>query len=330
MPDNDKRLCAMRTWLDNQGYTGGELSSASADASFRRYFRLRRNGSSLIVMDSPPSHNDNAPFIRVAGLFEGSGLSVPQILLADTEQGFLLLSDLGDTQYLSVLNDDNADALYGDALDALLRMQVRVPACSLPPYDAAALRAEMLLLPDWYAVRHKGVHLSAGRQAVIDDIFALCVDNALAQPRAFVHRDYHSRNLMQVRDGNPGILDFQDALNGPITYDAVSLLKDCYIRWPREKVLGWLEQYRLQLHEAGLCTATQDEFVRWFDLMGLQRHIKVMGIFCRLNYRDGKAAYMQDLPMVYGYIREVCQLYPECAAFLQLLDEDLGAAGEFA
>lgn len=330
MSDSDARLHALRHWLDAIGYAGGDITVASADASFRRYFRLSFDGRNLIVMDSPPALNDNAPFLHVAGLFAGSGLSVPRVLQADTEQGFLLLSDLGDIQYLSVLNAQTADALYHDALQALVTMQTQVDASSLPPYDEAALRSEMQLLPDWYIGRHKGVSLNAAQASVLEAMFALCVENALAQPRAFVHRDYHSRNLMQLRAGNPGILDFQDALIGPITYDAVSLLKDCYIRWPREQVLDWLERYRLLLLEADLCNADAEQFIRWFDLMGLQRHIKVLGIFCRLNYRDGKAGYMHDLPMVYGYIREACLLYPECRDFLAMLDDEFGAAEEFA
>lgn len=330
MSEPDARLLALRQWLDATGYAGGEITVASADASFRRYFRLELNGRSLIVMDSPPTLNDNAPFLKVVGLFADSGLSVPRVLQADTEQGFLLLSDLGDIQYLSVLNRQSADSLYADALDALVTMQTRVPAVSLPTYDEAALRAEMQLLPDWYITRHKGQTPSTAQREVLESVFSLCVDNALAQPTAFVHRDYHSRNLMRLREGNPGILDFQDALNGPITYDVVSLLKDCYIRWPREQVLDWLEAYRRKLSQVELCNADPEQFLRWFDLMGLQRHIKVLGIFCRLNYRDGKHGYMNDLPMVYGYIREICQLYPECGAFLQMLDEDFDAAREFA
>ncbi|MDE2365824.1 MAG: phosphotransferase [Betaproteobacteria bacterium] len=312
------------------------LSPASADASFRRYFRVHVDGKSLIVMDAPPQQEDCRPFLHVAELFAEAGAHVPAVLAQDLAQGFLLLSDLGSTTYLQALNEalDNdpvnaggkADALYREAVNALLEIQLASKPGVLPEYDEAMLRRELNLFPDWYLGRHLQVVPDAKQKMELEGIFSRIVQNNLAQPRVFVHRDYHSRNLM-VADPNPGIIDFQDAVYGPITYDLVSLFRDAYIRWDEERILDWLIRYWEQGRKLGLPVAHDfADFYRDFEWMGVQRHIKILGIFARLNYRDGKSAYLGDLPLVEDYLRKACERYRELSPLLTLLDEWKGGA----
>ena len=321
LPDaSDSRLTLATRWvMDDLGFAGSRLEPASADASFRRYFRLTRGRDTYIVMDAPPEKEPLAPFVTVAQMLAAMGLNVPVVLARDTRRGLLLLSDLGTRQYLDELAADrDVDRLYVDALGALLKMQTRggTPARSLPPYGRHLLLREMALMPEWFLGRHLGLTLDAADRAMLERLFEVLVESALGQPAVFVHRDYHSRNLLVSEDGNPGIIDFQDAVYGAVTYDLVSLLKDCYIAWPRERVESWALQYRERLLAAGFeVGAGARAFIRWFDLMGLQRHIKVLGIFSRLYYRDGKSGYLKDLPRVLAYTEAAAALYPETAEF---------------
>jgi aminoglycoside/choline kinase family phosphotransferase len=320
----DKRLQALTVWAAKVlGRTDLGITPASADASFRRYFRVRTGGTdSFIVMDAPPTHEDTAPFIRTASKFLQLGLNVPEILEQDIGNGFLLLSDLGDTTYLSRLTPDTVDRLYGDALGALVVLQAGTFTDPefFPPYDEVRLRAELELFREWYVPRRLGHTLSAPEHAVIDHTFDLLCASALSQPRVWVHRDYHSRNLMVTERNNPGILDFQDAVTGPVTYDLASLLRDCYIEWPQQRVDGWVNGYYQLARQSDLpLEADEDVFHRWFDRMGVQRHVKVLGIFSRLYYRDGKSAYLDDLPLVFNYVQRVCRRYDDLRPFYELL-----------
>ncbi|HTV94428.1 MAG TPA: phosphotransferase [Steroidobacteraceae bacterium] len=323
---SDSRLALLTQWVtEDLGFAGARIEPASADASFRRYFRLTRGAHSYIVMDAPPEKEALEPFIAVARALIGCGLNVPVVLARDVERGLLLLSDLGTRQYLPDLAAGrDVERLYGDALDALVRLQTQgaEAARALPPYDRAALLREMELLPEWFLGRHLGAPPAPGERALLDRTFEFLAQSALGQPAAFVHRDYHSRNLLITEQNNPGIIDFQDAVRGAVTYDVVSLLKDCYIAWPRERVIGWLLEYRERLLRAGFALgADRDTLIRWFDLMGLQRHIKVLGIFARLFHRDGKPGYLGDLPRVLAYAREAAALYPQTAELARFLAE---------
>lgn len=303
--------------LGNETFT---LTTASADASFRRYFRVHTANQTLIAMDAPPPQEDCRPFVRIAGLLLAAGLNVPKILAQEIQLGFLLLSDLGDTTYLSVLNAENAQRLYGDATQALIQMQLASQPDVLPPYDEALLTREMQLFPDWYLAKHLDVTLDEVQNRVLQQTFAILNQNILAQAKVTVHRDYHSRNLMVCED-NPGILDFQDAVYGPITYDVVSLLKDAYIVWDEEQIIDWTARYWQSARKAGLQVPTDfGEFYRDFEWMGAQRHIKVLGIFARLYHRDGKDGYLKDMPLVMTYLRKVCGRYIELKPMLKLLN----------
>jgi N-acetylmuramate 1-kinase len=321
---SDSRLTLLEEWVERDlGFEGCRIEPASADASFRRYFRLTRGADTYIIMDAPPEKEPLEPFVAVARALIGIGLNVPVILARDVDRGLLLLSDLGTRQYLDALDaGGDVERLYSDALAALVTLQTRgqEAAGSLPPYDRAVLLREMELMPEWFLSRHLGLHAAPDERLMLDRQFDVLAQSALEQPATFVHRDYHSRNLLVTPEANPGILDFQDALRGPVTYDAVSLLKDCYIEWPRERVLGWLRGYRQRLSNAGFeILGDEAAFVRWFDLMGLQRHIKVLGIFARLFYRDGKSGYLKDLPRVLAYTRDAAARYAETgelAAFI--------------
>lgn len=322
------RYQQLLAWLATQlPVPPDEVAPASSDASFRRYFRVRYNGHSRIVMDAPPDKEDCQPFIAVAGALRALGLQAPEVLATDLKQGFLLLTDLGSRQYLAVLDETSVETLYGDALAALARLQTGGdPATELlPPYEAALLEREMELFREWFLGRHLGLVLNADEQRILDCTFARLRDNALAQPSVWVHRDYHSRNLMVTEQGNPGVLDFQDAVVGPVTYDLVSLLRDCYIAWPRARVEAWALAHRAQLQALGLRGVGEEaQFLRWFDLMGVQRHLKAIGIFARLNHRDGKPGYLGDIPRTLGYVLEVAERYPELAALHRLLvDRDI-------
>ncbi len=332
----DPRLAEIERWIAGDlGFGSVALVAASSDASFRRYFRFRRRDESFIVMDAPPAKEDVRPFLRVAALLAEWGLNVPRVLACDVDHGWVLLTDLGSRQYLPELADPSrAPALYADALEALLRMQGagRAPAAGrLPRYDRDALLREMALFPQWFLGMHLGLDLDAPTRAMIDRSFDALVDSALGQPTTFVHRDYHSRNLMVAAVDNPGILDFQDAVQGPVTYDLVSLLKDCYFVLPRERVRAWALAHRDRLLRQGFPVAADDAtFLRGFDLMGLQRHLKVLGIFCRLHYRDGKIQYLRDLPRVLTYVREVAGAYPETAELADFLETRVAGGFEAA
>jgi N-acetylmuramate 1-kinase len=301
-----------------------QLEPASSDASFRSYWRTIGHAPSRIVMDAPPGHEDLGPWLDIVHRLVGAGLHAPVVYAEDRAQGFLLLADLGSTLLLPALDEASVDALYGLGLDTLFALQTRVDATGLPEYDEPRLVAEMELMPTWFLQRHLGYTPACEEWDVIESAFRLLVNSALQQPQVFVHRDYHSRNLLLDGDAL-GIVDFQDAVRGPLTYDLASLLRDCYIRWPDERVYGWVEGYRQRLLAAGLTDATPERFRRWFDLIGLQRHIKVLGIFCRLWYRDGKADYLNDLPLVWRYTREVGRRYEETRALVELLERVLGA-----
>ncbi|MGD8615633.1 MAG: phosphotransferase [Gammaproteobacteria bacterium] len=291
------------------------MEPASADASFRRYFRIRRDDLSYIVMDAPPEKEDCGPFIRVTELFLNVGLHVPEIVDRDLEQGFLLLSDLGSRLYLDALNEETVDRLYGDALGALAALQSCAPLDSgLPPYSHDLLMLEMSLFRDWLVGEHMGLDLGASRRAALKRAFEALACSALDQPAVCVHRDFHSRNLMVSGCHNPGILDYQDAVIGPVTYDLVSLLRDCYIAWPRERVEAWAGGYYELALQTGILRPQQaDEgtFLRWFDWMGVQRHLKAAGIFARLNHRDGKPGYLGDIPRTLDYVIDICSHYAE-------------------
>ncbi len=317
-----QRLEQLNHWLaDKLGLPDYEIAPASADASFRRYFRVSFNGESRIAMDAPPQQEDSRPFVAVGRVLHQAGLNVPQILHDDLEQGFLLLSDLGSRPYLDALTEESVERLYGDALGALAAMQTCVPSENLPAYDEALLQREMALFPDWFLTTHLGLTLSDSEQQLLSETFTLLAESALAQPQVFVHRDYHSRNLM-VCEHNPGILDFQDAVRGPVTYDLVSLLRDCYIAWPRQQVEEWVQGYHDIALDHGIIRAPMSaQFLRWFDLMGVQRHLKAIGIFARLNHRDGKPGYLNDIPRTLGYVEEVSARYPELRDFASFIAE---------
>ncbi|MEO5810878.1 MAG: phosphotransferase [Rhodanobacter sp.] len=324
-----------------------KLAPASADASFRSYWRTQNAGQSWIVMDSPPAQEDPRPWLDIGARLAGAGLHVPAVRAHDLQRGFLLIEDLGSRLYLPELRNDTVDALYGAALDALLRMQCVVAADDLPTYDRAFLSRELELMPEWFLGTHLGCTPTCEEWDALEEAFTIVLHAALEQPRCFVHRDYHSRNLLIVDEvsavpptpggaemhasdpllGNPGIIDFQGALHGPITYDLASLLRDCYIVWDRQRVEAWVENYRQRLLGTRWHSEIPDQarFLRWFDLTGLQRHIKVLGIFCRLHYRDGKVGYLDDLPRVYRYVIDVAGRYPELHAFTALLRHYVGA-----
>ncbi len=321
---SDSRLSVLTRWvLDDLGFADGRIEPASSDASFRRYFRLTRGTDTYIVMDAPPDKENLRPFIDVARILLGMGVNAPVLLARHVDQGLLLLSDLGSRQYLDELAAGrNVDTLYADALNALLKMQTAggTAARALPRYDRSLLLSEMELMPQWFLSRHLGLQLGAAERGMLDRLFEFLIKAALSQPTTFVHRDYHSRNLLIAADNNPGVLDFQDAVVGPVTYDLVSLLKDCYIAWPPPRVRAWVMQYRERLLRAGLAAgADEAEFIRWFDLLGLQRHIKVLGIFSRLFYRDAKPQYLGDLPRVLQYTQAAASAYPETAWFADFI-----------
>lgn len=300
-----------------------ELAPASADASFRRYFRLTfaDDPVSLIVMDAPPSHEDCRPYIKVGELFGAAGVHVPQIIKQNLEQGFLLLSDLGSTTYLQALTKDNAHNLYAEALGALMSIQLSSKPGVLPEYDRELLQREMELFPVWYVSRHKGITLTDKQAQQLYEVFDRILDVNLSEPKVYVHRDYHSRNLM-LSAPNPGVLDFQDAVYGPLTYDLASLLKDAYVHWDEDFTLDLLARYWETARSLGL-PVREDfaDFHRDYEYMGVQRHIKVLGIFARLYHRDGKDGYLKDMPLVLHYLRKTCERYGELKPLLRILEQ---------
>ncbi len=314
----------MREWLGVVlPAAPARIVPASSDASFRRYFRVwGEDGQTYIIMDAPPEQEDCRPFVAIAQSLRDLGLNAPEVLTGDLDWGLLLLTDLGSRQYLTELDERNAPRLYGDALEALARLQLGGDPGSplLPPYDSALLHQEMDLFRSWFLSHLLGLELCEEEHQTLDHAFALLADNALEQPRVWVHRDYHSRNLMVTDPDNPGVLDFQDAVVGAVTYDLVSLLRDCYIAWPRAQVEIWALDYRARLRASGMSGLDDaDQFLRWFDLMGVQRHLKAIGIFARLNLRDGKPGYLRDIPRTLSYVLEVTDRYPELAGLRGLL-----------
>jgi aminoglycoside/choline kinase family phosphotransferase len=325
MPETDARLALIHGWLARELHLPlSRIEPASSDASFRRYFRAFTGTATYIVMDAPPAREDVRPYLKVSALLEDLAVHVPHVHQADVARGLLLLEDLGTTSYLERLTGGgDSERLYADALNALAVIQVRghAAAAQLAPYGASELAREMALMPEWFLGRHLALELTPAETRLLAAAFEFLIGEALAQPTVFVHRDYHARNLMVVGAHNPGIIDFQDALCGPVGYDLVSLLKDCYIAWPRARVVGWVREFRARLLANGAAAGDSEaQFLRWFDLIGVQRHIKVLGIFCRLWYRDGKPGYLPDLPRTLDYVRAVCAEHAplaELAAFLE-------------
>jgi len=325
----DQRLSQLDVWLTEQGVVDvASRRPASTDASFRRYFRLdvvpalrARLGDTLIAMDAPPERENVPAFIHVDGLLFDAGVTVPAIVARDVERGFLLISDLGTTTYLQRLDNDNASFMYSDAIDALLAFQLTSQPGVLPDFDRAFVLREMNLFPEWFVAKHLGVTMTPAQQESLDKVFETITANVLAQQQVFMHRDFHSRNLMWLEQGNPGVLDFQDAVYGPVTYDLASLLRDAYIQWDEEFVLDWVVRYWQSAKKVGLPVNPDiDAFYRDFEFMALQRHLKILGIFCRLNYRDGKPVYMGDLPTVLDYVRKTANRYIELKPLVRLLD----------
>ncbi len=310
------RTKAILQWLGVAGYEVENLIVISGDASFRRYLRICIGGRSYIVMDAPPESENCRPFIKMSRSLIKIGLNVPEVIDQDLERGFLLLADLGDRQYLQELNDETVERLYGDALGSLITLQACGPdAGQVPPYDKVLLIQEMELFREWFLRRHLKLEVNGAIGSMLDNVFRLLTDNALQQPQVCVHRDYHSRNLMFIEQHNPGILDFQDAVFGPVTYDLVSLLRDCYIVWPQDRVEAWALGYHELAMQSGILDRDvhydEQTFLRWFDLMGLQRHLKAAGIFARLNYRDGKPDYLRDIPRTLAYVEAIGARYRE-------------------
>ena len=330
MPDQDVRLQHLKVWLDDQlpalfavqgwgAVPPATLTAASSDASFRRYFRWEGEGRTFIVMDAPPPQENCKPFVDIAHLLAKSGINVPKIYAEDLTQGFLLLNDLGRKTYLDVINAENADALFADAFDALLAYQQLPMDAPLPSYDVALLRRELELFPEWYVRRHLGVEMSPAQLGMWQRVSDLLIDSALAQPKVLVHRDYMPRNLM-YSELNPGVLDFQDAVYGPVTYDVTCLFKDAFLSWPEERVRGWLLTYWQAAGKLGIPVQAEfEDFLRASDLMGVQRHLKVIGIFARICHRDGKPRYLADVPRFFAYIDTVLARRPELAELAELL-----------
>jgi aminoglycoside/choline kinase family phosphotransferase len=322
---NDPRADLLAEWLSDQtGAPDVKLETVSGDASFRRYFRFYHQGRALIAVDAPPAQEDSLPFVNIARAYLVAGIRVPRLYHLDLQHGFMCLEDFGDNLLLAQLNEQTATAFYTAALSVLPEvMQVtNVAGHPLPPFDKALLQREIDLFTNWLLERHLQLSLSEKETQILNNVFTQLIDNALAQPQVGVHRDYHSRNLMVLENGELGIIDFQDAVVGPITYDAVSLLRDCYIQWPDDFVYSSLEDFRNQLVEDNLLRQVDEhQFRRWFDLMGMQRHIKASGIFCRLNYRDGKSGYLADVPRTVGYIAAVGRQYEAFLPFVAFLEQ---------
>lgn len=318
-----KRFQELLNWLSTYLKSPpAQLVLITNDASFRRYFRIVVDGTSYIVMDAPPDKENCGPFIDITERLQRSGLNAPQVIASDLETGFLLLTDLGSQLYLSALTEETVEQLYTDAVNALVIIQTQTAYNGLPLYNHRLLHQEMNLFSDWLLGQHLNLVLSPTERTDLATCLELLSTTALSQPQVFVHRDYHSRNLMVVPHHNPGILDFQDAVKGPITYDLVSLLRDCYITWSPEQINRWVKQYYSQARSAGLLSQlTESQIFYWFDWMGIQRHLKASGIFARLYHRDGKAGYLKDIPRTLNYIVEVSANYPELTFLQELVSE---------
>ena len=327
--DADARLALLTAWLAPLGLVDvASARPASVDASFRRYFRYdvlpalqAKLGATVIAMDAPPERENVPAYLHVQSLLLDAGVTVPAIIARNVEAGLLLLSDLGNTTYLQRLTIDNAALMYSDAVDALIKFQLHSAPGVLPEYDRAFIQRELNLFPEWFVGRHLGVTMTPAQQATLDTVFEAITANNLAQQQVFMHRDFHSRNLMFLEQGNPGVLDFQDAVYGPVTYDLASLLRDAYVQWDEEVVLDWVVRYWQAAKKVGLPVNPDiDAFYRDFEFMALQRHLKILGIFCRLHYRDGKSHYLADLPTVADYVRKTCNRYGALKPLARLLD----------
>ncbi len=319
---SDERKELLKIWLNNElGSSDYSLEPASSDASFRRYFRVSHNDRTLIVMDAPPEQEDSSKFIKTAKLFAAFGVNVPLILAENLQQGFLLLSDLGVRQFMDELTSDTVDKMYGDAMGALITIQGSGTDVDLPQYDLALLMRELEIFREWYLQKHIAYPLDETINKKIEDAFKFLAANALEQPQVIVHRDFHSRNLMISQDQNPAIIDFQDAVIGPVTYDLVSLLRDCYVEWPKNKIQDWMLEHYENCKQSGvLKDVDKNTFQRWFDLMGVQRHLKAAGIFARLNQRDGKPGYLKDIPRTLAYVIDVSARYSELEIIRTILE----------
>ncbi|RIZ69017.1 MAG: aminoglycoside phosphotransferase [Methylococcales bacterium] len=323
MRHNDLRTLSMLDWLENDLLLMiNSCEPASSDASFRRYFRVKTAEGQYVVMDAPPEKENTAAFIKVAGILAHSQVNVPTIFQENVTDGFLLLEDFGSTCYLDELNEQNATQLYQGAFETLFKLQslTDINQCDLPSYDVPLLQRELTIFHEWFLGQLLDIQIPASLWETVCD--ALIV-SALEQPKVCVHRDYHSRNLMVLTEDSPGVIDFQDAVIGPIIYDVVSLLKDCYIAWPEPQVEAWLTSYYDRLVQADLIACSLADFKRWFDLMGMQRHLKAIGIFSRLHLRDDKSTYLQDIPRTLHYVMTVCSSYPELAEFGQFLQNQV-------
>ncbi len=320
-PSASDRDEAIRQWLNEVAGPAHRTAPASSDASFRRYLRVTLKDTSFILMDAPPEHEDCRPFVHVQSLLEQAGVNVPAVVHADVDRGLLLLSDFGSSSYLDVLNKKSCDDLYGDALDTLLKMQTGVAPDAVERFDRKKLLTELNLFPDWFLKRHLQLKIDDALRARMQACFDRLIECCLEQPQVFVHRDYHSRNLMRVEARNPGVLDFQDAVTGPVSYDLVSLFRDVYIEWPQKKIDGWVADYHARARPAldGMAEVDLESFRLWCDLTGVQRHIKVAGVFCRLWHRDGKPGYLADVPLTLRYLMQVGARYPESAEFVEAL-----------
>jgi aminoglycoside/choline kinase family phosphotransferase len=315
----DPRVAARTAWTRSAlGDDNAEPVRASMDAGFRSYWRVQSAGGSRIVMDSPPDKEDVRPWLHVRDLLEAGGVRVPRVLARDVEAGFLLLEDLGTETYLHVINGGNADALFDAAVTQLLRIQAIAPPADLPAYDEALLERELRLFDEWFCGRHLGMPLDCGDLDALDAAYRVLIDAALAQPQVLVHRDFMPRNLMPATDG-PAVLDFQDAVRGPIAYDALSLFKDAFLSWPEPRVDAWLDRYHARAVDAGLPVPALARFRRDADLIGVQRHLKVIGIFARLHHRDGKPKYLADVPRFFAYLDAVLPKYPELAGLARFI-----------
>ncbi len=325
-PTDDARAAARLAWarraLDD---ADASLARASVDAGFRSYWRTTGRGASRIVMDSPPDKEDVRPWLRIRALLETAGVRVPRILAEDVDHGFLLLEDLGVATYLQAIDEHNADRMFDDAVTQLLRVQGIAPPSDVPAYDEALLARELRLFDEWFVGRHLGIEPDCGAAETLDLAYRRLIDAALSQPRVLVHRDFMPRNLMPVSDG-PAVLDFQDAVVGPIAYDALSLFKDAFLSWPAARVDAWLDRYHARATQAGLPIPSLAQFRRDADWIGVQRHLKVIGIFARLWHRDGKPKYLADVPRFFAYLDEVLPRYPEFAPLLSLIDDTVKPA----
>ena len=329
----DPRLNELKCWSAQMLAQSGialsqnwQCAVVAGDASFRRYFRIQDGEHSWIAVDAPPEKEDSAPFVAVARSWQQLEVNVPDILAADLQLGFMLLQDFGDEQYLTHLNQDSADRLYQPAFSELLKLQActEVDGQALPPYDIAMLTREVELFREWFLQKLLEYPLSEHHNRLLDELFAGLIGSALEQPQVCVHRDYHSRNLMLCDNGQVGVIDFQDAVHGPVTYDLVSLLRDCYIAWPQTRIDAWRDSFLLELQKSPTYAAVDNtQFARWFDLMGMQRHLKAIGIFARLKIRDGKNGYLPDIPRTMGYLINVADQYPEFADASAWLRQDI-------